>query len=275
MTVTAMPNATGQGNVFSQLWRFRGYILGSVQREFRLRYLGSLLGAALVFIGPAFQIAIYILVFGNLLKARLPGNPTFYGYSIYLCAGILFWNYFAELLQRTQGLYPEHANLIKKANFPRACLVAVATLAASTNLLLATGLFLVFLLLSSLLPVAALFWLPMVWLVLTLLALATGLSIAVLQVFFRDFSTLTQLALQALFWGTPIVYPASILPDWLAPWLLVNPLVAPVGAVQSVLLGTAFLPAQYWISPAVVFLLFGALAWRLHRQHQGDLLDSL
>lgn len=258
-----------------ELWRFRSYIWGSVGRDFNLRYRGSVLGAALVFLLPAFQISLYVLVFGNLLKGRLPGNPTIYGYSIYLCGGILLWSFFTELLQRSQTLYLENANLLKKAAFPSSALSVANFFACSINLALALAVLLLFLILSASLPGWQLLGLIPVWLALALLALGVGLCIAVLQVFFRDFATLTAIGLQALFWGTPIVYPLEILPPWLIPWLQLNPLLAPVSTAQALLLDTALPAARAWTSTAVVGVLAALLATRLYRRHRADLLDNL
>lgn len=262
-------------NTLQELWRFRSYILGSVGRDFALRYKGSVLGAALVFLVPAFQISLYIVVFGNLLKGRLPGNPTIYGYSIYLCCGILLWNFFGELLQRSQGLYLENANLLKKAAFPRSALSVINFLASSINFALALALLFVFLVATGAFPGLGIFWLVPVWLTMSLLALGLGLCIAVLQVFFRDFGALTAIALQALFWATPIVYPADILPTWLTPWLWLNPLWAPVSTAQAVLLGNPLPAAGGWWSTAVVGVLAASLAARLYSRHQADLMDNL
>lgn len=258
-----------------ELWHFRSYIAGSVIRDFNLRYKGSVLGAALVFIVPAFQILLYVLVFGNLLKGRLPGNVSIYGYSIYLCCGILFWNLFNEVLQRSQSMYLENANLLKKAAFPSSALSVINVTSSSINFFLAMGILILFLLASSSIPGWGLAGLIPIWFVVAALALGLGLCIAILQVFFRDFGALTGIALQALFWGTPIVYPIEILPGWLIPWLQLNPLLAPVSTAQALMLGTAVPATKVWLSTIVAFGLTSWFAIRLHRKHKSDLMDNL
>ena len=258
-----------------ELWRFRSYVAGSVGRDVNLRYKGSVLGAGLVFLVPAFQISLYVLVFGNLLKGRLPGNPTIHGYAIYLCCGILFWNLFTELLQRSQNLYLENANLLKKAAFPSSALSVVNFASASINFGLTLAVLVVFLALTSALPGWRLIGLIPVWLATAALALGLGLCVAVLQVFFRDFGALTAIGLQALFWSTPIVYPPEILPPWLIPWLHFNPLVAPVATAQALVLGTTLPGIQTWTSTAVVGALACLVAVRLYVRHESDLMDSL
>ena len=258
-----------------ELWRFRSYILGSIRRDFNLRYQGSILGASLVFLVPAFQILIYVLVFGTLMKGRLQGNPSIHGYSIYLCSGILFWNLFADLLQRSQNLYLENANLLKKAAFPGSALSVINFASSSINLLLALGLLFIFLLATSAFPGWRIVGLLPVWLALAALAVFLGLCIAVLQVFFRDFGALTVIATQTLFWATPIVYPPEILPPWILPWLQLNPLFAPVSTAQALMLGSALPAASEWASTLIVFGLAALLASRLHRLHKADLMDNL
>jgi lipopolysaccharide transport system permease protein len=233
------------------------------------------MGAALVFLVPAFQISIYVLVFGSLMQGRLHGNPSIHGYSIYLCSGILFWNFFADLMQRSQNLYLENANLLKKATFPAGVLSIINLTASSINLFLAVGMLFLFLLVTFAFPGWAVLGLLPTWLALAALALSLGLCIAVLQVFFRDFGTLTGIAMQTLFWATPIVYPPEILPQWLQPWLELNPLFAPVSTAQALMLGMPMPGRLAWCSTVLVTILAALLARRLFYRHQTDLLDNL
>lgn len=258
-----------------KLWQFRSYIAGSIVRDFKLRFKGSVLGLLLVFLLPAFQISLYILVFGHLLKGRLPGNSSLHGYSIYLCGGILFWNFFSDLLLRTQSTYTEHANLLKKTAFPSSALVLINLASSSVNLLLNLSLLAIFLMVSSAFPGWQILVVLPVWLVLALLAIASGLCFAILQVFFRDVGALTSILLQAFFWGTPIVYPLQILPDWLSPWLLLNPLLWPISAAQASLLGNPMPALQSGIATLLAMAVATILATSLHRHHRADLLDNL
>ena len=55
------------------LWRYRGFVAGMVAREFRARYLHSLLGATWAILNPLAMIIIYTVVFAQVMRARLPG----------------------------------------------------------------------------------------------------------------------------------------------------------------------------------------------------------
>jgi len=112
------------------LWAYRGFILGSVKREFQSKYRNSLLGAAWTVINPLAMIVVYTVIFAQVMKARLPGVDSTFAYSIYLCSGVLTWGLFAEIAGRAQNIFLEHANLLKKLSFPRLCLPTVVVLNA-------------------------------------------------------------------------------------------------------------------------------------------------
>ena len=72
------------GQIVRALWAYRGFVLGSVRREFQSRYQNSVLGAAWTVLQPLAMIVVYTVVFATVLRARLPGMDTAFAYSIYL-----------------------------------------------------------------------------------------------------------------------------------------------------------------------------------------------
>ena len=133
-------------STFRLLWGYRGFVLGSVKREFQLKYRNSILGAAWTVLNPLAMIVVYTVIFSQVMKARLPGVESGYAYSIYLCAGSLTWGLFAEIVGRAQNVFLENANLIKKISFPRMTLPVIVVVNAGVNFAIIFGLFLVFLL---------------------------------------------------------------------------------------------------------------------------------
>ena len=61
------------------LWRYRGFVLGSVQREFQSKYRNTMLGAAWTVLSPLAMILVYTLIFSQVMKSRLPGDTSEYG----------------------------------------------------------------------------------------------------------------------------------------------------------------------------------------------------
>ena len=136
----------------SAVYANRDFIFASIRREFELKYRNSLLGALWTVLNPLAMIVIYTLVFSKIMQARLPGLEGAYAYSIYLCAGILFWGVFSEIALRAQGVFLEQAHLLKKINFPRLCLPAIVVGSGLINFLIIFALFLVVLVLVDALP---------------------------------------------------------------------------------------------------------------------------
>lgn len=262
-------------DVVMRLWRYRHFIFSTVRREFESRYRSSLLGGLWTVIHPLAMILVYTLVFSQVMRSRLPGVAHDFGYSIFLCAGLLSWGLFAEIISRGCGIFLEHANLIKKIQFPRLCLPIVVILTALINFGIIFGLFTLFLIVSGHFP--GVVYIAVVPLVALLIAFGIGLAIflAVINVFFRDVGQLTGVLLTFWFWLTPIVYPADILPTVVRHALWLNPLAGWMMTMQNVILHARW-PQWIDLMPITVAAgLFVTLGWVVYRRHAAELSDEL
>lgn len=257
------------------VWNFRGFVAGSVRREYQLRYRGTMLGIAWTVLQPLAMILIYTLIFSQVMKAKLPGVEGSFSYSIYLCAGIIAWGLFAEIIQRSQSVFLDNANLLKKLSFPRLTLPVIVVASALVNFSIIFALFLLFLLITGNLPGSAILAMVPLLVVQVLFAVGLGITLGVLNVFFRDAGQLSGLMLQFWFWATPIVYPASILPEWLLPWMNLNPMYHLMQGYQNI-----FVASQWpdWPNLALIALVAVGLALyaiNLFRRHAGEIVDEL
>jgi len=257
------------------IWRYRGFIGGSVKREFQSKYRNSLLGAAWTILNPLAMIVVYTVIFSQVMGSRLPGAGSMFGYSIYLCAGVLSWGLFAEITGRSQGVFIDNANLIKKLQFPRICLPIIVVLNALVNFAIIFGLFTVFLLVTGNFPGAIYLALLPVLAVLVAFALGLGMILGVLNVFFRDVGQFFGIALQFWFWFTPIVYTPAALPAPVRTLLHWNPMAAVIGACQNILVSGQ---APHWrdlLPAALLAALCCALGMQLFRKRAGEMVDEL
>lgn len=257
------------------VWNYRGFVIGSVKREFQTRYRNSLLGAAWTVLNPLSMIIVYTVIFSQVMQARLPGVEHGLAYGIYLCAGILTWGFFAEVIGRSQSVFLEHANLIKKLSFPRICLPLIVVLNAGVNFAIIFGLFLGFLLVTRNHPGLVLLGLLPVLLIQLAFSVGLGIILGVLNVFFRDVGQLTGIVLQFWFWFTPIVYPASILPEAVRPVIEANPMTALMAAYQGILVYGHWPDWQSLWPLALTSLVLCVLALRLFRKRSGEMVDEL
>jgi len=257
------------------VWNYRGFVLGSVQREFQTRYRNSLLGALWTILNPLSMIIVYTVIFSQLMKARLPGVDSSLAYGIYLCTGILAWGFFAEVISRSQSVFLEHANLIKRLSFPRICLPLIVVLNAGVNFTIIFVLFLGFLLVTQNFPGWAVLGVIPVLLIQVAFSIGLGISLGVLNVFFRDVGQLMAIILQFWFWFTPIVYPLSILPKSIQSLIVLNPMAPLMAAYQGVFVYGRWPDwGSLWPTAllAVVLCLFGM---RLFRKRSGEMVDEL
>lgn len=261
--------------MLSALWAYRAFILGNVKREFQSKYRNSVLGAAWTVINPLSMIIVYTVIFSQLMRARLPGVDSTFAYSIYLCAGVLSWGLFAEIVGRGQNVFLENANLLKKLNFPRLCLPVTVVANAVVNFAIIFGLFTAFLVVSGNFPGLPYIAVFPVLAILVAFAIGLGIMLGVLNVFFRDVGQFFGIFLQFWFWFTPIVYPASILPERLRPYMSLNPMARLIAAFQTILVEGMW-PNWYSLVPvAVLALVVCMVGFGFYRRHAGEIVDEL
>lgn len=234
------------------LWNF-------ARQELVDRYAGSTLGFAWAFIQPLVLLFIFVVIFGAIMGARLPGVENSWGYSIYLISGMLPWLAFASTLSRTATVFTDKQHVLSKVGLSLPLLPAFIVVAETITFLIALAIFFVLLLLidHSWRPQALL--LPLVFALQQALALGLGLLLATLNVFLRDVREFVSVLTQLWFWVTPIVWVPTIVSDGLYRYLaLLNPLVPLTEAYHAMFVGDPALP---WRALAVIALLaLGLLA---------------
>ncbi|MBG6290089.1 MULTISPECIES: ABC transporter permease [Pseudomonas] len=261
--------------MLGSLWAFRGFVISSIRREFQARYRNSLLGALWTVLNPLAMILVYTLVFSQLMRSRLPGVDNHLAYGFYLCAGFLVWGLFTEITGRSQSMFLDNANLIKKLSFPRICLPTVVIGTALVNFAITFVLFLLIISAAGAFPGPALLALLPLLAIMLAFAAGLGMLLGVLNVFFRDVGQLFGIVVQFWFWLTPIVYPIAILPSYIRPLVEINPMTPLVGAFQTVLVYQRWPDwASLW-SPLLISILLCGVGLLLFRARSGEMVDEL
>ncbi len=186
-----------------------------VLRDLRSRYKRSVFGWGWSLLNPLATIAIYWIIFGQLLKVVPPiGDPSgLRSFVMFLICGLLPFRFLSDGMTMGSDALLSNANLIKKVYFPRELLVISTVGALLVSFLIELGV------LSALLLIAGnmvLPWFPVVLLVIGLsvcFVLGIGFLLAPLNVYLRDVKHLVAIALQVLFYSAPIVYPISLVPQ--------------------------------------------------------------
>ncbi|RPH79920.1 MAG: ABC transporter permease [Nitrospiraceae bacterium] len=148
-------------------------------------------------------------MFSNFAKLPSDGIP----YPIFVYAALLPWGYFSRSLDKSSFSTVAESNLITKVYFPRIIVPISATIIGLVDFAIAFVLLLIMMAFYGVMPSWQAFFIP-VFLLLTLLtSLAVSLWLAALFVRFRDIAAAMPLVTQVWMFGSPVVYPASLVPE--------------------------------------------------------------
>ncbi|NEX17209.1 MAG: ABC transporter permease [Halochromatium sp.] len=250
-------------------------ILQFTRQDLVDRYAGSVLGGLWTFIQPLVNMLVFILVFSQIMGARLPEISGSFSYSVYLIAGLLGWIAFASTLTRTTTAFIDKAHLITKVRLALWGLPLSIVLSDSIVFLISMGFFLAFLALIEH-PISLQFlWIPLIFTLQQGFAYALGMVLAILGVFLRDIRELVTVVLQLWFWLTPIVYVIDIIPEAMQPWLQLNPMFPVIDAYHAViLLNSNPQPLGLLLLALVALLLFALGRWLFSRLER-DIRDLI
>ena len=204
--------------IFKNLYKYRELLKTSVKKEIRGKYKNSSLGVLWSFLNPLLQIAVYAFVFPLILKNKQEN------YVIFLCAGLIPWTFFATAISRSAFTMIENGNIIKKVYFPREILPISLVTSEAVNFLISTIIILAFVLFSGLGLTKYIIFYLIVLIAQYLIILAISFIVSSITVYFRDLQHFIGVALQLLFYATPIVYSAESIPANLAWILKMNPM---------------------------------------------------
>lgn len=213
------------------LWSKRDLVALWTRNNVRARYSQAILGVIWVILLPLAQAAIMAFVFSQFLRIPVGDVPfiTFY------LAALTPWTFIHNSVVQGSVSLINQMTLINQVYFPREIVPLVKLCETALDALFTFAALLVVSLLYGVLPNAH-------WLALPLLALITfagafglALFLSVLTVYVRDVPQLSFVALQLLFYLTPIIYPADFIPEGLRPILMLNPLVPLIQSFRDVI----------------------------------------
>ena len=252
-----------------------GFLLRElVRRDLQSRYRGSLFGFLWAFVHPLWQLALLWVVFSVILKVPLTGERTA-SFPVFLFSGLVPWLGFAESLQRAASAVVEHSGLVRKLRFPSELLVVSSVASAVLHQFVALGIFAIWQAVAGEPAWGRLPWLLFGLAAQVALALGFGWAASALQVFFRDVAQGLGIGLQAWFYLTPIVYPLSLVPERLRPWMALNPMATTVQAFRTVLLGGPPPEPRAALALAGIAIATLALGWALFRRQRPAFADEL
>ena len=223
-------------NGLLEVFRRRYLLRLLVRSTVQARYQGTFLGWVWSYLQPAVRFCMYYFVFQILIQR---GGPDVYPFAIHLVCGMVMVHFFTETFNGGTRSLVSNRNLIEKLPMPRE-LFPVATMLVAfwhTVPMLVITVFVSVLLGWTPDPVGLLAAVMGTTLV-GVLGLALALVFSVANVFFRDFSKVTQTLTQFTTFSVPMIYPYSMVAErfakvpWVADVYMLNPIAEAVLLMQ-------------------------------------------
>lgn len=261
---TDLPVATAREGSLAH-WAAITWLLA--KRTFRLRYLGSRLGLGWAFVQPLVQAVVLTFLFTKVFKVhRAPHYP------LYVLTGIMTWQAFQGGVNGATTSAVDNASLLRKIPMP----AIVFPLAQVLSVLM------VFPLQAIILVVGAIAYgtfgvqvllLPLVPLLVGLLGTGIGSFTCAFHPAVRDVKFVVESGLLLVFYATPILYDASVLPPSLRGMLAINPMYGVVSLARTALMQQPFeaTAAAISLGAGAVFITVGLLVFRRRSTTFADL----
>ena len=216
-----------------ELWNYRELLYFLTWRDIKVRYKQTIMGIAWAVIQPLFMMLIFTVFFGRLAKIPSDGLP----YPIFVFTALLPWQMFSRALTDASTSLVVNERLITKVYFPRLLVPASAVLASLVDFTIALVLLVGMMFYYGIVPTGAVWTLPLFILLALMTALGIGFWLSALDATYRDVRYTLPFLTQLWLFATPVVYPASMVPD---NWRLLyglNPMAGVVEGFRWALLG--------------------------------------
>jgi len=221
-----------------ELWKYRDLVMLFVRRDFVSMYKQTILGPLWYLIQPLLTTITFTVIFGQIAQLPTDSLPQF----LFYMSGTVIWSYFADCLTKTSNTFVQNSNLFGKVYFPR---MAVPVSVLISNLITFSIQFALFLLFVGYFTLSGAIILPNIWiltfplLILTMAGLGLGLGILIsaMTTKYRDLRFLVTFGVTLLMYATPIIYPASAIPERFQMLIKANPMTPIVETFRYAFLG--------------------------------------
>jgi ABC-2 type transport system permease protein len=188
--------------------------------DFKRSYLGTALGYLWSLGRPLMLFAVLLTVFTQAFDL----GDRVVQYPVLLLLNIVLFSFFQEATTQAVSSIVSQESVVRKTQFPRLVIPLAVVLTSLFNLAVNLVVVLAFMLIAGVDPRWSWLLFPVVLLLLFVLTTAVATLLAALFPRFRDTAILWSVAVTALFYATPVLYPLELLSGWLGDLIALNPL---------------------------------------------------
>lgn len=239
---------------FRELRQYRDLFYFLVVRDIKVKYKQTVLGGLWAIIQPFFSMIVFTLFFGKLAKIPSDGIP----YPIFSYSAMVAWTYFATSITGAGNSVVGETNLITKVYFPRLIIPMTPALAGLLDFSIAFTVLIGMMFYYQIYPTFLIILVPLLVVLMMLTASGIGMILAALNAKYRDIRYTIPFLVQLWMFASPIVYPASLVPEKYRLIYALNPMTGVVEGFRSVLLGTTPFPVSIVLISSIVSLILFA-----------------
>jgi ABC-type polysaccharide/polyol phosphate export permease len=262
-------------------WMYRGLIWNFARRDLKARFRGTLLGWLWSLMLPLATLIIYSAVFSIIFRAVPPpfgsGEPGIY--VVWLLVGIITYSFFGNGVSMAIPSLLSAGNLLQKIYIPSYVPVMGTAIAASTQSLIEYGILLVVLLVLGNFGATWLLF-PLLLVMFFIFTLSVGIILSVLNVYARDLQQITAVAIQLLFFLSPILYPLDQVPEeWrgipIRAIMAANPVAEYIVAFRNLLYDLAMPSGKNLLALTAWTIGAALLAWFVYLRKGQDIGEAI
>jgi lipopolysaccharide transport system permease protein len=235
------PNDKWYNLRLKEIFKYKDLLLLLVRRDFVSIYRQTILGPTWFFIQPIITSLTFTVIFANLANISTDGLPPL---LFYMC-GVTLWNYFSDTLIKTGDTFAANAGIFGKVYFPRMIVPLSIVLSNLIKFSVQFGLFLLVWTFyiykgNNVNPNLTVLIFPFLVLLMGFLGLSIGIIISSMTVKYRDLKFLVNFGVQLLMYGSPIVFPLSLVEEQYPEYkllILANPITSIIEAFKYAFLG--------------------------------------
>jgi len=256
---------------FKELREYRDLFYFLVARDIKVRYKQTVLGGLWAIIQPFFMMIVFTLFFGNLAKVPSDGIP----YPIFNYSALVAWMYFANSITFSGNSLVDNTALISKVYFPRLIAPLAPVLAGLLDFSIAFVLLIGMMFYFQIYPTTMIVFLPLLVILMMLTASGVGMFLAALNAKYRDIRYTITFLVQFWMFASPVVYPASMIPEKYHVIYALNPMAGVIEGFRSALLGTIAFPTQMLLVStlvSIIIFVIGALYFKQTERYFADVI---
>jgi lipopolysaccharide transport system permease protein len=204
----------------AEIWQYRELLWFLAWRDVKVRYKQTVLGAGWAILQPLAGMIVFTLFFARLIGSAGVDVP----YPVFTYCALVPWTYFSGTLSQAGNSLVANSNLITKVYFPRVLLPASSALSGLLDFLIGSAFLVGLMAYYKIHPTWALIFYPIVMLAMWLFTLGVGMWLAALNVRYRDVKYTIPFLIQLGLFVTPVIYPKTLMPRQMQPFLALNPM---------------------------------------------------